>query len=75
MEITKIIETNLTIEFKNLPQREMEIFKDCFAQIINIKNKIVYPGQIIIHFDNLGNVMQIETKGIAWKRKKLDKVY
>lgn len=70
----RIIETSLSIEFKDLHPREMEFYKDCFAKLIDIKNKIIIPGQIMLNINEKGELMRIEVKGLAYKRPRgLDK--
>ena len=66
----KLLSSTMTIEFHNLPEREMEIFKSCFINMLEVKNKIVFPGQIIINLDELGIVKNIWVKGKVWNRRK-----
>ena len=73
-ELVKTIGTNINIELFGLKQREFDFYKECFQNLLDIKDKIIMPGQVILHLNELGNVMQIEIKGTAWRRKRLDKV-
>lgn len=65
----QIIETSLSIEFKDLHPKEMEFFKECFAKMIDIKNKIIIPGQIIINIDENSIISSVDIKGRVFKRR------
>lgn len=66
----RIFETNLSIEFKNLPQGQMEFYKNCFAKMIDIKDKVIIPGQIIINIDENCVIGSIDIRGRVYKKKK-----
>lgn len=68
--ITKLLGNALTIELHDIPPHEMELFKNCFVSILEMRPHLIFPGQMVIHFNKDGKVMKIYVSGLAWKRKK-----
>ena len=71
---TTITKGLLNLEMTNIYPEEIKKLRDYFTQLIDLQIHRFKNGKIILHFDNDGNLRQIDVEYIKW-RKGLDKSF